>query len=62
MDNCLAAIFIIYGRSEFMAELYKTISVRITVEEKEALEQYCAEHDMNMSQLIRQAIRSIITN
>ena len=41
---------------------YSTLSVRITKEEKEALAQYCQEHDLSMSQVLRKAIKNIITN
>lgn len=36
------------------------VAARVTDEEKEAFEQYCAEHDIKLSQLIRWAVKEYI--
>lgn len=41
---------------------YSTISVRITTEEKEALQKYCEENELTMSQVIRKALKNLINN
>lgn len=41
---------------------YSTISVRITAEEKEALQKYCEENELTMSQVIRKALKNLINN
>lgn len=38
----------------------KTISVRITDEEKEAFEKFCKEQDLTMSYMLRKWIKQII--
>ena len=38
------------------------LATRVTQEEKEALEEYCKEHDITLSQLIRWAIKEYIEN
>lgn len=39
---------------------YSTVSVRITIEEKEALQKYCEENELSMSQVIRKALKILI--
>ena len=46
------------NRGEFM----KTISVRISEEEKQLLENYCDENDFSMSQIIRKLIKEFLAN
>lgn len=41
---------------------YATISARIEVEEKESWEQYCADKDMKVSQLVRKAVKEYMQN
>ena len=38
------------------------IAARVSEEEKEALEKYCEEHDIKLSQLIRWAIKNYISD
>lgn len=38
------------------------LATRVTQEEKAALEKYCKEHDITLSQLIRWAIKEYIEN
>lgn len=40
---------------------YSTLSVRVSAQEKEALMQYCEQNDLSMSQVLRKAIKQIIT-
>ena len=37
------------------------IAARVSEEEKELLEQYCKEHDIKISQLVRWAIKDYMT-
>ena len=39
---------------------YSTVSVRLTLEEKEELIQYCGKNDLTMSQVIRKAIKEYL--
>lgn len=43
-------------------EIMKTISVRISEEEKQLLENYCDENDFSMSQVIRKLIKELLAN
>lgn len=40
----------------------KTISVRISDEEKEIFEKFCKEQDLTMSHMLRKYIKKIIAN
>ena len=39
---------------------YSTVSVRLTLEEKEELMRYCEENDLTMSQVIRKATKEYL--
>lgn len=41
-------------------EKYATISVRLSVEEKAKLVEFCEKYDVSMSQVIRKALKKII--
>jgi antitoxin component of RelBE/YafQ-DinJ toxin-antitoxin module len=40
----------------------KTLSIRISEEEKQLLEDYCGKNDLTMSQVIRKLIKELLTN
>lgn len=42
-------------------ENYSTVSVRLTIEEKTELIQYCEDNDLTMSQVIRKAIKEYLS-
>jgi predicted transcriptional regulator len=44
-----------------MSEEMTTLSLRLPKEEKEALAQYAQAHDLSMSQVIRKAVKSLLT-
>lgn len=41
-------------------ERFSTVSVRMTQEEKEILQEYCDVNDLSMSQVIRKAIKDYL--
>ena len=43
-----------------MAKENSVISFRIPTEEKRALEEYCTENDLSMSQVVRRAIKEYL--
>lgn len=38
------------------------VATRVTEEEKKVLDEFCKEHDITLSQLIRRAIKEYIAN
>ena len=41
---------------------YSTVSVRLTGTEKQELIDYCEKNDLNMSQVIRKAVKEYLEN